>query len=56
MRNIDELLKQAPPKRELTPEEYTEAAYLATLARHKDFRPDADRQRWPKPIGPRWKN
>ncbi len=57
MRNIDDLLKQPPPKpRKLTEAEMNQAAYLADLARIKDFTPDADRRRWPKPVGPRWKN
>ena len=56
MRDIDELLKQQPPKRELTPEEYSEAYHKAALEQIRDFTPNRERLRWPKPVGPRWKN
>ena len=56
MRDIDELLKQEAPKKEMTPEDASRAAHQEFLKQLGDFTPDADRLRWPKPIGPRWKN
>ena len=56
MRNIDELINKPPPKREMTSEEISNAAHYAFLKELNDFTPNANRLRWPKPIGPRWKN
>ena len=57
MRDISDLLKkQQKPDTEITDEELARQQYLADIARMRDFRTDAERMVWPKPIGPRWKN
>ena len=57
MRDLTDLQNQPPPKpKKLTEAEMNQAAYLADLARFRDFTPEEDRRAWAKPIGPRWKN
>lgn len=57
LRDLTDLQNQPPPKpRKLTEAEENQAAYLADLARFRDFTPEEDRRAWAKPIGPRWKN
>jgi hypothetical protein len=57
MRDISDLLKQAPPQaKKLTDEELAHKQYLADLAKMRDFTPEADRRLWIKPVGPLWKN
>lgn len=56
MRDISDLLKREKPIKALTAEEINQQEYLADLERFKDFRPEAARIHWAKPIGPLWKN
>jgi hypothetical protein len=56
VRTVDELIDKPKPVKVLTADEHDRAAYLADLARLKDFTPEVERTRWPNPIGPRWKN
>lgn len=58
MRDISDLIdkNKTPPVKELTPEEFNQQEYQATLARFRDFRPEEDRSLWPKPVEPKWKN
>ena len=52
---IDDLLHTDTKEKE--PEvDVTYLAYLAEIEAMRDFTPPEDNIRWPKPIGPLWKN
>lgn len=41
---------------QISADEFTQAEYLADIARFRDFRPEAERMLWPSPVKPRWRN
>ena len=54
-KSIEELL-QVDKKPDPKPTDITYQEYLKELEAMKDFTPPEDKMRWPKPIGPLWKN
>ena len=54
-KSIDELLHTDTEEKE-SEVDITYQAYLAEIEEMRSFAPPEDSIRWPKPIGPLWKN
>jgi len=54
-KSLDELLR-ADTQAKTTQVDITYQEHLAEIAAMRDFTPPEEKLRWPKPIGPLWKN